>query len=98
MRLLALILVAWLWGVAGVQARQSDVKHCEDAIDTDRFRDCLTGNLTNSNSWALNKITNTEAADFLEARLESLYHIACGEKSGHSKLVFVCSERDILPN
>ena len=87
------ILVAWLWGVAGVQAHQSDVKHSEDAIDTDQFRDCLTGNLTNSNSWVLNKTTNTEAADFLEARLESHDQIACGEKSGHLELVFVCSER-----
>ena len=93
MRLLALILVAWLWGVAGVQARQSDVKHCEDAIDTDQFKDCLTGNLTNSNSWVFNKITNTEAADFLEARLEIYDHIVCGEKSGQLELVFVCSER-----
>jgi len=93
MRILVLILVAWLWGVAGVQAHQSDVKHYEDVIDTDQFRDCLTGNLTNSNSWVLNKTTNTEAADFLEARLESHDHIACGEKSGQLELVFVCSER-----
>ena len=93
MRLLALILVAWLWGVVGVQARQSDVKHCEDAIDTDHLKDCLTGNLTNSNSWVLNKTTNTEAADFLEARLEIHDHILCGEKSGQLELVFVCSER-----
>ena len=93
MRLLALILVAWLWGVVGVQARQSDVKHCEDAIDTDHFKDCLTGNLTNSNSWVLNKTANTEAADFLEARLEIHNHIVYGEKSGQLELVFVCSER-----
>ena len=93
MRLLALILVTWLWGVAGVQARQSDVKHCEDAIDTDQFKDCLTGNLAKSNWWVLNKTTNTKAADFLEARLEIHDHIVCGEKSGQLELVFVCSER-----
>ena len=93
MRILALILVAWSWGVVGVQAHQSDVKRCEDAIDTDQFRDCLTWNLTNSNLWVLNKTINTEAADFLEARLESHDHIACGEKSGQLELVFVCSER-----
>ena len=93
MRLLALILVAWLWSVASVQARQYDVKHCEDAADTDQLRGCLAENLTKSNSWVLNKTTNTEAADFLEARLESHDQIACGEKSGHLELVFVCSER-----
>ena len=93
MRLLALILVAWLWGVVGVHARQSDEKHCEDAADTDQLRGCLAENLTKSNSWVLNKTTNTEAADFLEARLESHDHIACGEKSGQLELVFVCSER-----
>ena len=53
----------------------------------------MTGNLTNSNLWVLNKTTNTEAADFLEARLESHDHIACGEKSGQLELVFVCSKR-----
>ena len=93
MRLLALILVAWLWGVVGVQARQSDVKHCEDAMDTDHFKDYLAGNLINSNSWVLNKTANTEAADFLEARLEIHNHIVCGAKSGQLELVFVCSER-----
>ena len=80
MRLLALILVAWLWGVVGVQARQSDVKHCVDAIDTDQFRDCLAENIAKSNSWILDKTTDAEAADFLEARLESHDHVAFGEK------------------
>ena len=80
MRLLALILVAWLWGVVGVQARQSDVKHCEDAIDTDQFRDCLAENIAKSNSWILDKTTDAEAADFLEARLESHDHVTFGEK------------------
>jgi hypothetical protein len=93
MRLLALILVTWLWGVAGVQARQSDVKHCEDAIDTESVQRLFDWKLTNSNSWVLNKTTNTEAADFLEARLEIHDHIVCGEKSGQLELVFVCSER-----
>lgn len=93
MRILALILVAWCLAVASVQAHQSDAKHCEDAADTDQLRGCLAENLTKSNSWVLNKTTNTEAADFLEARLESHDHIACGEKSGHLELVFVCSER-----
>ena len=69
------------------------MKRCEDAIDTAQFRDCLTWNLTNSNLWVLNKTINTEAADILEARLESHDHIACGEKSGQLELVFVCSER-----
>ena len=50
-------------------------------------------NLERSNSWVFDKTTNTEGADFLEARLESHDHIACGEKSGHLELVFVCSER-----
>ena len=93
MRILALILVAWLWGVASVQAHQSDAKHCEDAIDTDQLRDCSTENLTKSNSWVLNRTTDAKAADFLEARLKSYDHIACGEKLGHLELVFVCSER-----
>ena len=93
MRLLALILTAWLWAVASVQAHQSDTEHCENAIDTVQFRECLAENLTKSNSWVLNKSTDAEAAVFLEARLESYDHIACGEKSGHLKLVFVCSER-----
>jgi hypothetical protein len=53
----------------------------------------LVENLTKSNSWVLNKTTNAEGADFLEARLESHDHIACGEKSGHLELVFDCSER-----
>ena len=53
----------------------------------------MVENLTKSNSWVLNKTTNAEGADFLEARLESHDHIACGEKSGHLELVFVCSER-----
>ena len=53
----------------------------------------MVENFTKSNSWVLNKTTNAEGADFLEARLESHDHIACGEKSGHLELVFVCSER-----
>ena len=53
----------------------------------------MVENLTKSNSWVLNKTTNAEGADFLEARLESHDHIACGQKSGHLELVFVCSER-----
>ena len=93
MRILALILVAWWLAVASVQAHQSDAKHCEDAADTDQLRGCLVENLTKSGLWDINKSTNAEGADFLEARLESYDHIACGEKSGHLKLVFVCSER-----
>ena len=46
MRLLALILTAWLWAVASVQAHQSDTEHCENAIDTVQFRECLAENLT----------------------------------------------------
>ena len=72
MRILALILIAWLWAVVRVQAHQSDAVHCENAIDTYQLRDCLVENLTKSNSWALNKTTNAEGADFLEARLESM--------------------------
>jgi hypothetical protein len=93
MRLLALILIAWLWAVVSVQANQFDAKHCDDAIDTDQLRECLAENLTKSNSWDINKSTNAEGANFLEARLESHDHIACGEKSGHLELVFICSER-----
>ena len=93
MRIFALILVAWFWAVASVQAHQSDAKHCEDAMDTDQFRECLTENLIVSNSWDLDKTTNAEVADFLEARLERHDHIACGEKSGHLELVFACSRR-----
>ena len=93
MRLLALILFAWLWVVASVQAHQSDEKHCEDALDTDQLRECLTGNLKTLSSWDLNKTTNAETTDFMKARLESHDHIACGEKSGHLELVIVCSER-----
>ena len=93
MRLLALILIAWLWAVVSVQAHQFDAKHCDDAIDTNHLRECLAENLTKSNSWDINKSTNAEGANFLEARLESHDHIACGEKSGHLELVFICSER-----
>ena len=50
-------------------------------------------NFTKSNLWVVNKTTNGRAAEFLEARLEGHLHIACGEKSGHLALVFVCSER-----
>ena len=82
MRILALILVAWCLAVASVQAHQSDAKHCEDAVDTDQLRGCLAENLTKSNSWDINKSTNAEDADFLEARLESHDHIACGDSQG----------------
>jgi len=92
MRILALILIACLWAVVSVQAHQSDAKPCDDAIDTDQLRECLGENLTKSNSWDIKKSTNAEGANFLEARLESHDHIACGEKSGHLELVFVCSE------
>lgn len=78
--------------MVSVQAPQSDAVHCENAIDTDQLRDCLVENLAKSNSWVLNKITNFEGAEFLEARLESHDHRAFGEKSGHLELVFVCSE------
>ena len=91
MRILALILLAWLWAVVSVQAHQSDAEHCENEMDTDQLRVCLVENLTKSNSWVLNKSTEAEAADFLEARLESHDHVVCGEKSGHLELVFVCS-------
>ena len=50
-------------------------------------------NFTKSNLWVVNKTANGRAAEFLEARLEGHLHIACGEKSGHLELVFVCSER-----
>ena len=93
MRILALMLVAWLWAVVSVQAHQSDAKHCDNTTDTDHLSECLTENLTKSNMWVLNKTTNAETADFLEARLESHDHKACGEKSGHLELVFVRSER-----
>ena len=53
----------------------------------------MVENLTTSNSWVLNKTTNAETSDFLETRLESHEPIACGEKSGHLELVFVCTER-----
>ena len=93
MRLLALILIAWLWAVVSLQAHQFDAKHCDAAIDTDQLRECLAENLTKSDSWDINKSTNAEGTDFLEARLKSHDHIACGEKSGLLELVFVCSER-----
>ena len=38
MRLLALILIAWLWAVVSVQAHQFDAKHCDDAIDTESIK------------------------------------------------------------
>ena len=53
----------------------------------------MAENLTKPNLWDINKSTHAEGADFLEARLESHDHIACGEKSGHLELVFICSER-----
>ena len=93
MRLLALILIARFQAVVSVQAHQFDAKHCDDAIDTDQLRECLAENLTKSDSWDINKSTNAEGVDFLEARLESHDDIACGEKSGHLELVFICSER-----
>jgi hypothetical protein len=49
-RKLALILVAWLWAVASAHAHQSDAKHCEDAVDTERLGESLAENLTKSNS------------------------------------------------
>jgi len=79
--------------VVSVQAHQFDAKHCDDAIDTDQLRESLAENLKKSNSWDINKSTNAEGANFLEARLESHDHIACWEKSGHLELVFICSER-----
>ena len=93
MRLLALILIAWLWAVVSVQAHQFDTKNCEDAIDTDQLRECLVENLTKPNLWDINNSTTAEGADFLVARLAIHDHIACGEKSGHLELVFICSER-----
>ena len=57
MRLLALILIAWLWAVVSVQAHQFDTKNCEDAIDTDQLRECLAENLTKPNLWVINKST-----------------------------------------
>ena len=93
MRILAFILLAWLWAVVSVQAHQPDAKHCENEMGTDQLRECLVQNLTKSNSWVLYKSTEAEAVDFLEARLESHDHIVCGEKLGHLELVFVCSER-----
>ena len=92
MRILALMFVAWLWAVVSVQAHQSDAKHCDNTTDTDQLSECLTENSTKSNLWVRYKTTNAETADGLEARLESHDHIACGEKSGHLELVFVCSE------
>ena len=53
----------------------------------------MTVNFTKSNLWVVNKTANGRAAEFLEVRLEGHLHIACGEKSGHLELVFVCSER-----
>lgn len=50
MRKLALILVAWLWAVASAHAHQSDAKHCEDAVDTERLGESLAENSTKSNS------------------------------------------------
>ena len=93
MRILALVLIAWMWPVASVQAHQSDATNCDDPIDADQLRECLSENSIRSNSWVLNKTANAEAGDLLEARLESHNHIACGEKSGHLELVFICSER-----
>ena len=90
MRILALVLIAWMWLVANVQAHQSDATHCDDLIDADQLRECLSENLIRSNSWVLNKTANAEAGDLFEARLESHNHIACGEKSGHL-------ERQIIP-
>ena len=54
----------------------------EDAIDTDQLRECLAEYVTKSNSWVLDKTTDADAADFLEARLEGHDHIVCGESQG----------------
>ena len=80
-------------GCARLQAHVSDAMQCEDELNTDQVRECLTEKLTKFHSWVLTKTTQAEAADFLEARLESHDHIVCGEKLGHLELVFVCSER-----
>lgn len=67
MQLLKLILIAWLCAAVSVQAHQSGAKNCDDAKDTNQLSECLSGDLTKSNSsnfWSLMKLHTLELVIF----------------------------------
>lgn len=95
MRLLTLIFLAWMCAVVNASAHQSGAKHCENLNADTHSNECSSERRISSKwsmIWAFDEIDNDDSGDVLMASLDSIDHVACGERTGHLKLVFICSK------
>jgi hypothetical protein len=95
MRLLTLIFVAWMCAAVNASAHQSGAKHCENLNADTHSNECLGERRISSKgsmTLAFDEIDNDDSGDVLSASLDSIDHVACGERTGHLKLVFICSK------
>ena len=95
MRLLTLIFLAWMCAVVNASAHQSGAKHCENLNADTHSNECSSERRISSKwsmKWAFDEIDNDDSGDVLTASLDSIDHVACGERTGHLKLVFICSK------
>lgn len=95
MRLLTLIFLAWMCAVVNASAHQSGAKHCENLNADTHSNECSSERRISSKwsmKWAFDEIDNDDSGDVLSASLDSIDHVACGERTGHLKLVFICSK------
>lgn len=95
MRLLTLIFLAWMCAVVNASAHQSGAKHCENLNADTHSNECSSERRISSKwsmKWAFDEIDNDDSGDVLTASLDSIDHVACGERTGHLKLVFNCSK------
>ena len=95
MRLLTLIFLAWMCAVVSASAHQSGAKPCENLNADTHSNECSSERRISSKwsmIWAFDEIDNDDSGDVLTASLDSIDHVACGERTGHLKLVFICSK------
>lgn len=95
MRLLTLIFLAWMCAGVNASAHQSGAKNCQNLNGDMRSNECLSERPISSKglmTLAFDEIDNDDSGDVLTASLDSIDHVACGERTGHLKLVFICSK------
>lgn len=79
MRLLTLIVLAWMCAVVNASAHQSGAKHCENLNADTHSIECLSERRISSKgsmTLAFDEIDNDDSGDVLSASLDSIDHVA----------------------
>lgn len=81
--------------MVNASAHQSGAKHYENLNADTHSNECLSERRISSKgsmTLAFDEIDYDDSGDVSSASLDSIDHVACGERTGHLKLVFICSK------